>query len=71
MVNLYEHKSLGTHWIALYMNAKNVIYFGGFGVEDTPKKIGKIIGNINVKTNIYLYASIRFDNVWILLHWIY
>ena len=56
VINLYEHKSLGTYWIALYMNAKNVIYFGGFGVEDTPKKIGKFIGNINVKTNIYMQA---------------
>ena len=38
------------------MNAKNVTYFGGFGVEDTPKKIRKFIGNINVKTNIYMQA---------------
>ena len=36
-MKLYEYKSLGTHWIALYMNAKNVTNFGSFGVEDTPK----------------------------------
>ena len=27
----------GTHWIALYVNRDNVIYFGSFGVEHIPK----------------------------------
>ena len=25
-INLDEHKSIGTHWIALYMNAENVSF---------------------------------------------
>ena len=25
IINLYEHESIGTHWIALYVHAKNVI----------------------------------------------
>ena len=33
VVNLDEYKSIGNHWIALYVNADNVIYFGSFGGE--------------------------------------
>ena len=35
------------------MNAENVTYFDGFGVEHIPKEIRKFIGNKNVKTGIY------------------
>ena len=69
VINLDKYKSIGTHWIALYVNAENVTYFDSFGVEHVPKEIKKFTGNKNVITNIY--TSIRFDNVWILLYWIY
>ena len=39
VINLDEYKSIGTHWIALYVNAKNVSYFDSFRVEHIPKKI--------------------------------
>ena len=52
-INLDEFKSIGTHWIELYVNAENVTYFYSFGVEHIPKEIKKFIGNKNVKTNIY------------------
>ena len=29
-INLDEYKSIGTHWIALYVNGNNVIYFDSF-----------------------------------------
>ena len=32
-------ESIGTHWIALYVNAKNVTHFDSFGVEHIPKEI--------------------------------
>ena len=38
-INLDEYKSIETHWIALYVNAKNVTYFDSFGVEHIPKEI--------------------------------
>ena len=38
MINLDEYESIGTHWIALYVNATNVKYFGSFGVKHIPKK---------------------------------
>ena len=31
IINLPEYKSIGTHWIALYVNAKNETYFDSFG----------------------------------------
>ena len=38
VINLDELKSIGTHWIALYVNRKNATYFDSFGVEHVPKK---------------------------------
>ena len=33
VINLDEYESIGTHWIALYVNTENVTYFDSFGVE--------------------------------------
>ena len=52
VINL-EYKSIGTHWIALYVNANNIVYFDSFGVEHISKEIKKFIGNKNITTNIY------------------
>ena len=40
--NLDEYSDIGTHWIALYVNAKAVTYFDSFGVEHIPKEIKKV-----------------------------
>ena len=53
ITNLDEYESIGTHWIALYVNAKNVTYFDSFRVEHSPKEIRNFIGNKNIITNIY------------------
>ena len=53
MINLDEYKSIGPHWIALYVNGDNVIYFDSFEVEHNPNEIKKLIENKNSKTNIY------------------
>ena len=53
ITNLDEYGSIGTHWVALYVNGKNLTYFDSFGVEDIPKEIKKFIGNKNIITNIY------------------
>ena len=39
IVNLDEYQSIGSHWIALYVNSKNIRYFDSFGVEHIPKEI--------------------------------
>ena len=51
VINLDEFKSIGTHWIALYMNGNNIIYSDSFGVEHIPKEIKKFIENKNILTN--------------------
>ena len=48
IINLDEYESIGTHWIAVYVNAENVTYFDSFGVEHIPKEIRKFLGNKNI-----------------------
>ena len=45
VINLDEYHDIGTHWVALYINNKIIIYFDSFGVEHIPKEIIKFIGN--------------------------
>ena len=39
VINLDRYKSVGTHWIALYVSNNNVTFFGSFGVERIPKEV--------------------------------
>ena len=39
IINHDEFESIGTHWIAVYVNAENVTYFDSFGVEYIPNKL--------------------------------
>ena len=39
VINLDEFKSVRTHWTALYVNGKNIIYFDSFGLEHILKEI--------------------------------
>ena len=36
VINIDEFKSIGTHWMTLYMNGNNIFY--SFEVEHIPKK---------------------------------
>ena len=65
IINLDDFKSIGTHWIALYVNTNKIVYFDSivysFRVEHIPKEIKKFIGSKNIITNIYriqVYDSI-------------
>ena len=51
-INLDEHFDIGTHWIALSVNAKTITYFDSFGVEHIPKGIKNFINNKNIIANI-------------------
>ena len=53
IINLDEYESIGTCWIALYVNDNNITYFNSLGLEHMPKEIKKFIGNKNIVTNIY------------------
>ena len=53
VINLDEYRDIGTHWVALYVNDKTIIYFDSFRVEHIAKEIMKFIGNKNIITNIF------------------
>ena len=74
IINLNEYESIGTHWIALYFNDNNVIYFASFGVQHIPRKFKKFIGNKNVLSNTYRiqgYDSIKCEYFCICIYWFY
>ena len=45
MINLNDYRSIGTHWVAQYVNAKTLTYFDSFEVEHIPREIKKFIAN--------------------------
>ena len=48
-----EYADVGTHWIALFCNRNEIVYFDSFGVEHVPEEIKEFIGNKNIKANIF------------------
>ena len=53
VINLDEHSDIGTHWIALFCNRNEIIYFDSFDVEHIPEEIKEFIGNRDIKANIF------------------
>ena len=51
VTNLDEFKSIGNHWIVLYVNVNNATYFDSFTVKNIPKEIKNFIEK---KYNRYL-----------------
>ena len=66
LIRLDEFKSVGTHWIALYVNCNNrrvpydALIFDSFGVEHIPEEIKKFIGNKNIANISRIQA---FDSI--------
>ena len=52
-INLDHSKNTGTHWLVIFVKKNEVIYVDSFGVEHIPKEIKKVIGNKNIKSNIF------------------
>ena len=48
-----EYADVGTHWIALFYNRNENVYFNSFGAEHVPEEIKEFLGNKNIKTNIF------------------
>ena len=44
---------MGTHWIALFCNGNEIVYFDSFGVERVPKEVKEFIRIKNIKANIF------------------
>ena len=53
VINLDEYADVGTHWIALFCNRNEIVYFNSFGVEYVPEEIKEFIRNKNIKANIF------------------
>ena len=53
VINLDEYADVGTHWIALFCNRNEIVYFDNFGVEHVPEEIKEFIENKNIKANIF------------------
>ena len=65
VINLDKYESIGTHWIAWYVNGDDITYFESVWVEYIPKEIKKFISNKNILTSTYrvqAYNSIMFGN---------
>ena len=76
IVNLDEYAAIGTHWIALFCNRNEIIYFDIFGVDHIPKEIKRFINcplssALQNKSKHFSSKRKRFNNVWVFLHWIY
>ena len=53
IINLDEYANVGTHWIALFCNRNEIVYFDSFGVEHVPEEIKEFIGNKIITANIF------------------
>ena len=53
VINLDEYADVGTHWIALFCNRSEIVYFDSFGVEHVPEEIKEFVGNKNIIANIF------------------
>ena len=53
VINLDEYADVGTHWIALFFNRNEIVYFDSFGVEHVLVEIKEFIGNKNIIANIF------------------
>ena len=53
VINLDEYAHLGTHWVALFCNRSEIVYFNSYGIEYVPNEIKEFVGNKNIKASIF------------------
>ena len=53
VINLDEYADVGTHWIALFCNRNEIVYFDSFGVENVPEEIKESVENKKIIANIF------------------
>ena len=53
VINLDEYVDVGTHWIALFCNRNEIVYFDSFSVEHVPEEIKEFVRNKNIIANIF------------------
>ena len=53
VTNLDESADIDTHWIPLFCNRNEIVYFDSFGVKHIPEEIKEFAGNKIIKANIF------------------
>ena len=53
VIKFDEYADVDTHWIALFCNRIEAVYFYSFGVEHVPEEIKEFARNKNIKANIF------------------
>ena len=53
IINLDKYADVATHWIALFCNRNETVYFDRFGVEHVPENIKEFVGNKSIIANIF------------------
>ena len=53
VINLDDYVDVGTHWIALFCNRSEIVYFNSFGAEHVPEEIIEFVGIRNIKSNTF------------------
>ena len=53
VINLDEYADVGRHWIALFCNRSEIVYFDSFGVKHVPEEIKEFVENKNIIANIF------------------
>ena len=61
VINLDEYADVGAHWIALFFNRNEIVYFNSFGVEHVPEDIKEFVGNKNIIVNIFRVQANKFS----------
>ena len=57
VINLDEYADVGTHWIALFCNRSEIVYFDSFGVEHVLEEIKEFIVNKNIIVTFFEYKQ--------------
>ena len=52
VINFDEYADVGIHWIALFCNRGEIVYYDSVGVEYVPEEIKEFVGNKKIKANI-------------------
>ena len=45
VINFHEYEAADTHWVALFCNRNEIVYFDSFIVEHVPEETKEIVGN--------------------------
>ena len=53
VINLDKYADKGIHWIALFCNRSEIVYFDSFGVKHVPEEIKEFVENKNIIANIF------------------